>query len=492
MNISHILLAAAVIPAVFQAQAADDYGWLREGINTSRHQLLMTTLAAAGIPMAVAAQQRPNIIYIMTDQQAGQAMSCASNTEVRTPNIDRLAAHGVRFDNAYCSFPLSGPSRSAMFTGLAPSQSQVRPNGMPLPDSLKDCTLGSLVEAVGYDTGYSGKWHVHTNSLPEPHSFGFERLHGHNDHGLAEDAVGFLRRKHDKPFFLVASFINPHNICQYARNQSFPDCDIDSAVAATPLAQCPNLPANFAVGPYDADVLQFEKQQNFKLYPNAEYTPDDWRRYRNAYYRLIENVDAEIGKIVDEIDRQNLWKNTVIIFTSDHGDGMGAHRWNQKTALYDEVSNIPFIVCLPGGKNAGKVMHQLINNGIDLMPSICDWTGAELPAGRTGRSFRKLAESGSDSYEHQPYVVTETWFEETAGSEGWSVRTPRYKYVLYTAGRNREALYDMENDRGEMRNLAVEEQFRPVILENREILRRWWKDNAAKAKINPLRYLPKN
>ena len=134
------------------------------------------------------------------------------------------------------------------------------------------------------------------------------------------------------------------------------------------------------------------------------FTPDDWRRYRNAYYRLIEAVDKEIGKILDEVDKQGLWENTVVIFTSDHGDGCGAHQWKQKTALYEEVVNVPFIVCLPSGKNAGKVLPQFINNGEDLMPSVCDWAEVEVPSGRQGVSFREVAEEGDTAKAHRPYV----------------------------------------------------------------------------------------
>ena len=140
-------------------------------------------------------------------------------------------------------------------------------------------------------------------------------------------------------------------------------------------------------------------------YPTTSYSPDAWRRYRNAYYRLTEAVDAEIGKILDEVSRQKLWKNTVIIFTSDHGDGNGAHQWNQKTALYEEVAGVPMIVCLPGRKNAGTVSDALVNNGIDLMPSICDWAGVSVPHGRPGVSYREAAEKGASGQ---------------ARSDGWS------------------------------------------------------------------------
>ena len=324
--------------------------------------------------VVAAAQNRPNIIYIMTDQQSAIAMSCAGNPDLHTPNMDRLAANGVRFTNAYTAMPLSGPARAAMFTGYMPSESGMFENEVPLVDSLRCNTLGTLVKNAGYDCVYAGKWHVNTISIPDG-EFGFRNIKDNGDSGLAEACVDYLRNRPKGPFFLVASYTNPHNICEFARGQKTPMADIPSPAS---IDECPNLPENFAVSPYEASVLQFEKQQNYSLYPTTSYTPDDWRRFRFAYYRLCEAVDAEIGKIVDEIDRQNLWKNTVIIFGSDHGDGHGAHQWNQKTALYEEVNNVPFIVCLPGRKNAGTVSEALVNSCIDLMPSICDWTGAGM------------------------------------------------------------------------------------------------------------------
>ena len=157
------------------------------------------------IPVSVfAKQEKPNIILIMTDQQSADAMSCAGNPDLYTPNMDKLASRGVRFENAYCTFPISGPSRSSIFTGYMPSEIGQIANGLPLPDSLVQNTLGTIVSNAGYECAYAGKWHVHTNSLPEEKSFGFERLHLHNDFGLAESCVGFLKRKHDTPFFLVA------------------------------------------------------------------------------------------------------------------------------------------------------------------------------------------------------------------------------------------------------------------------------------------------
>lgn len=448
-------------------------------------RLIIFGLSLSGM---ASAQQRPNIIYIMTDQQAGHAMSCTGNGDVKTPNMDRLANRGIRFQNAYCALPLSGPSRAAMMTGYVPSEIGMQENETPLPDSLRHNTLGNIMAKAGYACAYAGKWHVNTNALPAPTAFGLENLHGHEDTGLAEACIGFLKRKHDRPFFLVASFNNPHGICEYARHQNPPFGHINEP----DIVDCPQLPSNFAVNPYDATALAYEKQQNHRLYPSAAYSADDWRRYLNAYYRLIETVDGEIGKIVSEIDRQNLWANTVVIFTSDHGDGAASHQWNQKTALYENVANIPFIVCTPTCRQKGSVSNYLLNNGEDLLPTILDYAQIDIPSKYKGTSIRKAVEADKDDVPERAYVVTETVFAQTAGTLGWMVRTPHYKYILYDTGKYREQLYDMVNDRGEMRNLAVDGRYRQVVKSHRRMLAEWMERHPSKATGMKHKYIPRD
>lgn len=426
----------------------------------------LACLSLLGSSAAYAAQ-RPNIIYIFTDQHTASALSCAGNPDVHTPNIDRLAAAGILFQNAYCTAPLSGPSRGAMFTGHYPDAVGMAVNGAPMPDSLRTQTLGTLVKNAGYDCAYGGKWHVPELDIPDK-QYGFDNIYKHSDDGLAEACVEYLSHKHTKPFFLVASYDNPHNICEVARSQNLPYGNLD-----TPdLRDCPGLPANFAKNPYDADVIESERAHNFNVYPTATFTPEDWRMYRYTYYRLVEKVDKEIGKIIDAIDRNNLWENTIVIFSSDHGDGTGAHHWNQKSALYEEIVNIPLIVTMPGKKNAGIKLPQLISNGVDFFATICDWTGAKMPKGAAGKSFRKIAEEGNPESPHQEYVITETRFDGSK-TRGWMVRSERYKYVLYDKGRHREQLFDMQNDRGEMRNLMMENAFEDVAQKHRDILAQW-------------------
>lgn len=423
--------------------------------------------ALIGSSLMTAAAQRPNIIYIFTDQHTADALNCAGNNDVHTPNIDRLAAAGMMFQNAYCTSPLSGPSRGAMFTGHYPDAVKLSVNGAPLPDSLRTQTLGTLVKEAGYDCVYGGKWHLPLLDVPDG-EFGFSQLHPHSDTGLAEACADYLDQRHRKPFFLVASFDNPHNICEYARSQNLPYGNIEQP----DLNDCPGLPANFAKQPYDADVIEEERARNYNVYPTATYTPEEWRRYRYTYYRLVEKVDQEIGKIVDAIDRNRLWENTIVIFSSDHGDGLGAHHWNQKSALYEECIRVPLIVTLPGKKHAGVRLPQLISNGIDLFATICDWTGARRPASAAGTSFRSVVEQGDPMATHQPHIITETRFDGSK-TRGWVVRSEHYKYVLYDKGRHREQLFDMNTDRGEMRNLVQEKRYAAELQRHRDLLEQW-------------------
>ncbi len=413
-------------------------------------------------------QERPNIIWIMTDQHCANALSCAGNANVKTPNIDRLAEHGVRFTNAYCAMPLSGPSRASMITGLMPCQSGVLENEKPLPEQLQRTTLGDVVRGAGYDCAYAGKWHVNTISLPSENAFGFDRIALNGDAGVAPACVEYLQQKHDKPFFMVASFINPHNICEFARGQRTPHADIPVPLS---LDECPELPVNYAVQPDEPKILRHEKSLNYSLYPTVDYEDNDWRYYLYAYYRLVEAVDAQIGRIVDEIDRQNLWKNTVIVFMSDHGDGAAAHQWNQKTALYEEVANVPFIVCLPGGKKAGSQSDALVHAGIDIMPTFAAVAGVAVPEGRKGRNILKSNLSGPA--QSPEYIVTETNFKQTSGAYGFMVRTADYKYVIYDKGKYREQLFDMRSDRVEMHNLAADPAYAAELTRHRAILWNW-------------------
>jgi arylsulfatase A-like enzyme len=420
------------------------------------------------------AKERPNIVLIMTDQQQAQALSCAGNLVLKTPNLDKLAKSGIRFQKGYVTFPLCAPSRSSMFTGKMPHTLGIDSNEkeeIGLKPSDKENGLGNVLKKAGYDCAYGGKWHAPENEISAGN--GFDKIAGFGDIPLAQKCIDYLssRRYSDQPFFLIASFDNPHNICEWARNEPLPYGNIP-AVATS---KTPELPVNFKKTGLFPEALQNEQSASKLIYPVQNYTEEDWRQYRYTYYQLIEKVDSEIGKIIDAIDKLGLRDNTLIIFTSDHGDGNASHGWNQKTALFEEVVNVPFIVSYKGMKNAGTINQtSIISNGLDLFPTLCDYASIKLPEKLLGKSIKPLLEGKVATLDRE-FTVVETKFDgkQAYGTLGRAVIGKKFKYVLYNWGKNREQFFDLENDPFEMNNLAVIATHSKNIDEYRQKLMDW-------------------
>jgi len=426
--------------------------------------------------------ERPNILYIMTDQQYAGAMSCAGNTHLKTPAMDSLAADGVAFERSYCAFPLCVPSRAAMVTGRMPHEFGIEVNVGQRDVKVEAPTMGALLGAAGYECVYFGKWH-----LPIPtgdvKTHGFRILSDKGDGNCAEACAAFLKQKHEKPFLAFASFVNPHDICQHARGEKFPQGPIPEP---PPPDQCPPLPDNLGIPEGEPQALRkIQALCSKKIYPTDGWPPERWRQYRWAYYRLTEKVDAQVGIILNALRESGLEGNTVVIFSSDHGDGHGAHRWNQKQILYEEVARVPFIVSWKGVTKAGlKDRGHLVSSGLDLLPTMCDYAGISTPEGLTGASVREIAEGGR-SAKWRDYVVTETAFSEGGdffGVRGRMVRSGRFKYIAYSCdgkrvkvdeGWKREQLFDLEKDPGEMKDLASYPAHSNTLAEHRKMLAEW-------------------
>ena len=418
---------------------------------------------------------RPNVLLITTDQQAALAVGAAGTTDLSTPAMDALGERGVRFERAYCTFPLCTPSRASLYTGRMPHEVGADYNNKPIAAEFRSGEMGNLMAAAGYDCAYGGKWHVPEIEIGEGH--GFRKICGFDDWALADRCIDFLRTPRSAPFFLVASFDNPHNICEHSRRQRLPWGPVPHA----PVGECPNLPANFEVPAYEPSLIKHERAMK----PAAELTEDEWRVYRHTYYRLVEKVDADVARIMAALEEAGQGGDTLVIFTSDHGDGMGAHRWNQKWVLYDESTRIPLIVRPPAGCPARVDEEHLVSNGLDLLPTICDYAGVQPPADLRGRSLRPLidGEAGAGVAGWRDHVVAETCFGPDVGAaqQARMVRTARYKYCLYGSGRNREQLFDLERDPGEMVNLAVEARYAGELARHRALLKAWIEETGDRA-----------
>ncbi len=435
----------------------------------------MVALSGRGLKAVSKAGERPNVVVIITDQQFADAMSCAiGSRHIHTPNMDRIAANGIRFKRAYCANPLCVPSRSSMFSGRYPHEVQIQTNTGKKLDAWQYPCMGRLFRDDGYDTGFFGKWHMPWRQGRNA-EHGFDTYLGRDCIYSGKPAAEFIKKKRQKPFLAVASFMNPHNICEWARGQKLPGGPVGEPPAPD---KCPPLKPNADPPANETDIISHMRRayQGHRLFPVGDFTDGKWRQYRWAYYRLVEKVDRHVGTVLDAIRDAGLENDTLVVFLSDHGDCHGAHRWNQKTVFYDESARVPFIVSWKGRTAAGTC-ESLVHTGVDLIPTICDFANIPIPNELPGRSIKTQA-LGYKPDKERPYLIISNHMVQCVAvdgvmlkPEGRMVRSDRFKYCLYSLGDRRESLVDMKKDPGEMTNLATDPRYSRTLAEHRDYLR---------------------
>jgi arylsulfatase A-like enzyme len=447
-------------------------------LKSSGAVLVNSILAPRG--MAGGGSARPNVLFIMTDQQFAEAMSCRMGRQlIHTPAMDSLAAQGMVFTHAYTPNPLCMPARNSLFTGRYPHETGVTRNVAVKLDPVEFPCLGTCFRQAGYETAYYGKWHL---SFPQKdvaaHGFATPRTPTDKmqdqDARAAGDAARFISQKHEKPFLLVVSLLNPHNICEYARGQKLPCGPIGETPAPE---QCPPAPTNAAPPENEPDTMTMMRRgyHASPMFPVGEFRPEKWRQLRWAYYRMIEKVDTEIGKVLHALRQAGLEEKTLVVFTSDHGECAGAHGFNQKTVFYEESVHVPLIVSYKGVTKPGSC-DKMVNTGLDLLPTMLDFAGLERPKKLTGCSLKSLA-LGQPVTSWRDHLVLENHMDQAAAVDGIRpsvqgrmVRTERFKYCVYSQGKQRESLVDLQADPGETKDLARDPGHRQALLEHRALL----------------------
>lgn len=445
---------------------------------------LSALLSALLCSVGASAADKPNILFIIADQHMVDALSCAGNPYVKTPNLDRLAARGLRFTRSYVAYPLCVPSRASLFSSRMPHELEIYGNtlGTDLADK-KVPTMGELMRTGGYETAYAGKWHVHEGfpayaasakrkSVPGfdllPVSGGKDPRKGDKkteekgpqcDPFTAEAGIKFLGEKHNKPFLLTVSLLNPHDICEFPYFAGF------KTMAPKEEAQLPPLRPNFN----DTDKLPEAANDRKALkgaWGHSKWEELRWRQYQWTYYRLVEGTDKLIGDILTALENSPHKDNTIVIYTSDHGEMLGSHRMVSKEKLYEEAVNVPLIIAPPGHVGVVDKTHNVI--GMDIMPTLLDYAGVAAPASLRGKSLRPLVEG-------KPFAEREYVASESFDPEARMIRTARYKYIRYAFGERREQFFDLESDPHEMKNLIGETSLAQEIERHRGYLADWMK-----------------
>jgi arylsulfatase A-like enzyme len=449
---------------------------------TRREYLSVMTAAVVPPP-----DPRPNIVLMLTDQQSISAMSAAGNPHLRTPHMDSLAREGTSFANSWCASPVCSPARSSILTGCFPTRTGVIYNGSPWNSSVP--SVSEVFRDAGYDTAWCGKWHLpqgFPGAQGVPESRGFEFLPwkvsqtsqlafgDFTDEPIAHSAADFIRGHSGKPFLLGVSLQNPHDIC-YQVMEKLPPGHPARAESDIPVDRLPPLPRNHDSSVEEPELIRICRDRKYYGEENT-YTRDwdeiRWRRYLYAYYRMTERVDRSIGTVLTALRNRGLDDNTIVILSSDHGEGLAAHRWVVKLMLWQEVLSVPLIFRWPGRIKRGRLDTRTLASGVDIAPTLCELAKVRPPTGMHGVSLAGVLREGKPGTRDSVFsqLAPDTKNHQL---QARAVRSARYKYAHFSTGANPELLFDLDSDPGEMRNLTGDPAHREVLKIHREMLQMW-------------------
>ena len=435
---------------------------------------------------SVLSAKKPNVLFLMSDD-LNTALSGFGHPQCKTPELDKLAERGMRFENMHCQYPVCGSSRASLMSGLYPYTNGTLGNAGTLRGNMPDVvTMSQLFRKNGYRVGRVSKiYHmgippeilVGTATRDDPHSWdevvnikapeqnapgektnwspknkSSQSFTGvvaegddlaHADGMAASHAIDFLKRHKDKPFFLACGFVRPH-VPLVAPAKYFDRYDRDAMIA-------PVVPEN------DLEDVP-EIIRNYKRNSTSYgITPELHKGLLEAYYASISYMDAQVGRILEALEELGLAENTIVVFTSDHGYLLGEHHKFQKQHLFEESTRVPFIVSVPWmNKQHGKATKH-ITELLDLYPTLAELSGLKAPKNLHGASLVPLLKNPS----------TDEWTKELAftisRNGGESIRTHNWRFTHWGFGSGGMELYDLRKDPGEFTNLANDPKYKKQL-----------------------------
>ncbi|MGD9563298.1 MAG: sulfatase [Pyrinomonadaceae bacterium] len=423
------------------------------------------------------AVRRPNIVFIMSDDHAAQAISAYGRSLIRTPNIDRLAQEGIKFDNAFVTNSICTPSRAAMLTGK-----YAHINGVPVFNHIdaRQPLLSKYLQQAGYYTGMIGKWHLGRDPKnPEggmPTGFDYwnifpgqgtyfdpamiemgerRQFKGYATDIITDRAIEFIRnRPPNKPFFLMYHHKAPHRNWQpdEKHRKQFENFE-------------PPLPATFNddyKGKSDASrlaTMHIDRDltdKDTKRKPPADLSGAElkrwkYKRFMQDYLACVASVDENVGRLLDFLDKSSLAENTIVVYTSDQGFFLGEHNFYDKRFMYEESLRMPLLMRWPQKIKPGTVSKAMVLN-VDFAPTFLDAAGAQIPGDMQGRSFLPLLDGRTPKGWRTSMYYRYYHPGDHNVAAHYGIRTNRYK-LIYFNKLDQWELYDLKKDPTEMNNL---------------------------------------
>ncbi len=431
---------------------------------------------AAILAPAAAAEARKNVLFIAVDDLRPE-LGCYGNKIIKSPNIDRLAKSGVVFENAFCQQAVCSPSRTSLLTGTRPDTAKVWDLTTHFRKALPDIvTLPEHFKANGYFTQSMGK--IYHHGLDDPQSWsvpsqypkavsggGGKKAGSRGPAFLANDlpdnamhdgeladmavaALGGMKGK-KQPFFLAVGFIRPH--LPFISPKKYWDLYDPAAIPLAPNPFRPKGAPDYAIG-------SGGEMRTYDGVPKAPHFPDDYaRQAKHGYYAAVSYVDAQIGRVIDELERLGLRESTIIVLWGDHGWKLGEHNAWAKHATVENDTHVPLLVSVPGIASAGKRSPALVEF-VDIYPTLSDLAGLPKPVGMEGFSFKPLLDDPAKAWKSAAFSQ---YPRTPAGKNlmGYSMRTERYRLTTWvTKGKVSEVdaveLYDRQVDPQENTNIA--------------------------------------
>ena len=441
------------------------------------------------VPTSAAEPQKPakpNVLFLISDD-LNTALSGFGHPQCKTPNLDRLAARGVKFENMHCQYPVCGSSRASIMSGLYPYSNLTLGNAGTLRGSMPDVvTLSQAFRNNGYYAARVSKiyhmripfeiiagtaesddpfsWEQAVNiKAPEQNAPGestnwspkdkksqsFTGViasggdHEHADGMAADRAIEILEQVKDKPFFLAVGFVRPH-VPLVAPKKYFDQYDRASMIP-------PSVPAN------DLDDVPSIIRGYKANKTTYGVTPESHKGLLQAYYASVSYMDAQVGRVLDALKEKGLHDNTIVVFSSDHGYLLGHHNKFQKQHLFEEATRVPFIVSVPWIKDQHGQCTQKITELVDLYPTLAELAGIAALETLQGTSLKPLLSDTESSAWKKDQAFT------ISRSGGESIRTKDWRFTQWGFGDKGLELYDLNEDPGEFTNLAKNSEYAATV-----------------------------
>ncbi|MCK4886130.1 MAG: sulfatase-like hydrolase/transferase [Planctomycetes bacterium] len=483
----------------------------REFLRSASRTVALGTALSLTLPAIAEDKNRPNILFIMSDDHAAHAISCYGSRINKTPNIDRIAEQGMRFNNCFCTNSICGPSRAVILTGKYSHKNGFMKNGDKFDSGQQ--SFPKLLGQAGYQTAMIGKWHLASDPQGFDHwkvlsAYGGQGTYfdpkfkedgkyvqekGYVTDIITDDCIEWVKnRDKNRPFCLMYHHKAPHRSWEPDEKHAKMYEDIDIPLPET--FDDDYATRSDAARQQEMTVEKHFNKQDLKFDPPADLKGHElkkwkYQRYIKDYLRCIASVDDNIGRMMELLKAEGLEDNTIVVYTSDQGFFLGDHGWYDKRFMYEESLRMPLVVRYPKGVKAGTTNDDIVSN-VDFAETFLDFAGVKIPDDMQGESLRPLLNGQRpwgwrDAFYYHYYMYP----GHHVVKKHYGVRTSRYKLIHFYDDIDAWELFDLQKDPNELNNVYDNPKYAKIVkklkAKIKKLQKKYKDDTAVATKLKP-------